>query len=169
MVCRCGHRGYTWARLQSLSCLVLSGYRCNGNESAPIQLAQCRFPGLAISNDEMLIYFLNKIYVILSNSTRKLVWFETAKILIAVPEKNIILSFIIIFGTLSFPITLLLLLFCHVTNKFFFFYKLTWIIDTSILSSFLAENSTITGWHKTRTTVRYRESCNTLVHNFTEW
>ena len=24
MVCRCGHRGYTWARLHSLSCLVLS-------------------------------------------------------------------------------------------------------------------------------------------------
>ena len=23
MVCRCGHRGYTWARLHSLSCLVL--------------------------------------------------------------------------------------------------------------------------------------------------
>jgi len=33
-----------------------------GNESAPIQLAQCRFPGLAISNDKILIYFSNKIY-----------------------------------------------------------------------------------------------------------
>ena len=28
----------------------------------PIQLAQCRFPGLAISNAEMLIYHSNKIY-----------------------------------------------------------------------------------------------------------
>jgi len=32
------------------------------NESAPIQLAQCRFPGLAISNAKILIYFSNKIY-----------------------------------------------------------------------------------------------------------
>jgi len=33
-----------------------------GNESVPIQLAQCRFPGLAISNAEILMYFSNKIY-----------------------------------------------------------------------------------------------------------
>jgi len=33
-----------------------------GNESEPIQLAQCRFPGVAISNAKMLIYFSNKIY-----------------------------------------------------------------------------------------------------------
>jgi len=33
-----------------------------GNESAPIQLAQCRFPGMAIFNDKILIYFSNKIY-----------------------------------------------------------------------------------------------------------
>ena len=33
-----------------------------GNESAPIQLAQCRFPGPAISNARILIYLLNKIY-----------------------------------------------------------------------------------------------------------
>jgi len=31
-----------------------------GNERAPIQLAQCRFPRLAISNAEMLIRFSNK-------------------------------------------------------------------------------------------------------------
>jgi len=44
-----------------------------GNESAPIQLAQCRFPGLAISSAKILIYF-QIIYTeaILSNSTRKL-------------------------------------------------------------------------------------------------
>ena len=33
-----------------------------GNESAPIQLAQCRFPRLAISNAKILTYFSNKIY-----------------------------------------------------------------------------------------------------------
>jgi len=33
-----------------------------GNESAPIQLAQCRFPGLAISNAKIQICFWNKIY-----------------------------------------------------------------------------------------------------------
>ena len=33
-----------------------------GNESVLIQLAQCWFPGLAISNAKILIYFSNKIY-----------------------------------------------------------------------------------------------------------
>ena len=33
-----------------------------GNESVPIQLAQCWFPGLAISNAKIQIYFSNKIY-----------------------------------------------------------------------------------------------------------
>jgi len=33
-----------------------------GNESVPIHLAQCRFPGLAISNAKILIYFSKKIY-----------------------------------------------------------------------------------------------------------
>ena len=32
------------------------------NESEPIQLAQCGFPGLAISNAEILIYSSRKIY-----------------------------------------------------------------------------------------------------------
>jgi len=40
----------------------------------------------------------------LSNSTRKLLWFEISKMLIAVFKKKVIVSFIIIFGTLSFPI-----------------------------------------------------------------
>jgi len=76
-----------------------------GNESAPIQLAQCRFPGLAISSAKILIYF-QIIYTeaILSNSTRKLYdyglsLFGTAHRL----RKKIIVSFVIIFGTLSFP------------------------------------------------------------------
>jgi len=42
--------------------LVLAGVVRTGNENAPIQLAQCRFPGLAISNAKILIYFSNKIY-----------------------------------------------------------------------------------------------------------
>jgi len=33
-----------------------------GNQSALIQLAQCRFPVLAISNAKILVYFSNKIY-----------------------------------------------------------------------------------------------------------
>ena len=33
-----------------------------GNESVPIQLAQCRFFGLAISSAKILIYFSNIIY-----------------------------------------------------------------------------------------------------------
>jgi len=33
-----------------------------GNESVPIQLAQCRFPELAMSNAKMVIYLSNKIY-----------------------------------------------------------------------------------------------------------
>ena len=33
-----------------------------GNESVPIQLAQCRFPGLAVSSDKILVYFSNKTY-----------------------------------------------------------------------------------------------------------
>jgi len=33
-----------------------------GNKSVPIQLAQCRFPALAISSAKILIYFSNKKY-----------------------------------------------------------------------------------------------------------
>jgi len=41
-----------------------------------------------------------------SNSPRKLLWFEITKMLIAVVKNNPVASFIIIFGTLSFPIQL---------------------------------------------------------------
>ena len=41
----------------------------------------------------------------LSNSTRILSWFVITKILIAVKKTKFIVSFIIIFGTLSFPIS----------------------------------------------------------------
>ena len=74
-----------------------------GNESAPIQLAQCWFPGLAISNAKISIYFSNT-EAILSNSTRKLLWFEITKMRIAVLRNKFIVSSIIIFGTLSFPV-----------------------------------------------------------------
>ena len=42
----------------------------------------CRFPGLAISNAKIIIYFSNKIYgsdFIKRNGTRKLLWFENTK------------------------------------------------------------------------------------------
>ena len=55
-----------------------------GNESVPIQLAQCRFPGLAITNTKTLIYFFYKEAILSNISTRKLLWFEITKMLIAV-------------------------------------------------------------------------------------
>jgi len=33
-----------------------------GDESVPIQMAQCWFPGLAISNAKIVIYFSNRIH-----------------------------------------------------------------------------------------------------------
>jgi len=81
--------------------------RLIGNESVPIPLAQCWFSGLAIFNAKNInrpIFFQVKYTeAILSNSTRKLLWFEITKMLIAVKNKFIVL-FIIIFGALSFPI-----------------------------------------------------------------
>jgi len=74
-----------------------------GNKSVPIQLAQFRFPGLAISNaKDINVYFQIKYTeAILSNSTRKLLWIEITKMMFVI--KKIIVS-LIIFGTLSFPI-----------------------------------------------------------------
>jgi len=58
------------------------------NESVQIQLAQCWFPGLAISSAKIWIYlniFQTKYTeTILSNSPRKLLWLEITKMLIAV-------------------------------------------------------------------------------------
>jgi len=51
----------------------------------PMQLAQCWFPGLAISNAKIYYIFQIKYTeAILSNSTRKMLWFEVTKMLIAV-------------------------------------------------------------------------------------
>ena len=58
-----------------------------GNGSAPMQLAQCRFPGLhAISNAKILMYIfqIKCTEAILSNSTRKLLRFKITEMLIAV-------------------------------------------------------------------------------------
>jgi len=59
-----------------------------GNESAPIQLTQCRFPGLAgqpFSNAKILIYIPGTYTeTILSNSARKLLRFDNNNMLIAV-------------------------------------------------------------------------------------
>jgi len=74
-----------------------------GNESADTT-GTVLVPGLAIFSAKIQIYFSNKIYeAILSNCTRKLLWFEITKMLISVKNKFIVL-FIIIFGTLLFPI-----------------------------------------------------------------
>jgi len=50
------------------------------------------------------IFQIKYAEAILSNSTRKLLWFEITKMLITVYKNKSIVSFIIIFGTLSFPI-----------------------------------------------------------------
>jgi len=66
------------------------------------KLAQCWFPGLAIPNAKNKYIFQIKYReAILSNSTRKLLWFEITKMLIAVYK--FIVVFIIIFSTLSLP------------------------------------------------------------------
>jgi len=74
-----------------------------GNESVPIQLAQCWFPGWPFQTLKCKYMFQTKCTkAILSNSTRKLLWFEITNMLIAVLKYKFV-SFIIIFGTLSFP------------------------------------------------------------------
>jgi len=50
------------------------------------------------------IFQIEYTEAILSNSTREMLWFEITKMLIAVLEKKFIVSFIVIFGTLSFPV-----------------------------------------------------------------
>jgi len=55
----------------------------------------------------MNIVFKKYTKAILSNSTRKLLWFEITKKLIAVFRNKFIVLFIIIFGTFSFTIAAL--------------------------------------------------------------
>jgi len=49
------------------------------------------------------IFQIKYTEAILSNITRKLLWFEITKMLIAV--KNEFVSFVVIFGTVSFPMS----------------------------------------------------------------
>jgi len=51
------------------------------------------------------IFQIKYTKAILSNSTRKLLWFEISKMLIAVSKNKFIVLFTIIFGTFSFPVT----------------------------------------------------------------
>jgi len=75
-----------------------------GNESVPIQLAQCCFPGLAISNVEYkYIFQVKHTDAILSSSTRKLSCFEISKNADCSLKNKLIVLLIIIFGTLRFP------------------------------------------------------------------
>ena len=77
-----------------------------GDESAPIQLAQCRFPGLAIPNDKILIYFFQIKYTdcdgrnfIKQHSETVMVWnYQNSDCSL---RKKFIVSFIITFGTLE--------------------------------------------------------------------
>jgi len=60
-----------------------------GNESVPIQLAQFWFPGLAIYNAKIKIYFsqIKHTEAVLSNSTRERLWFEITKMSIALKKQ----------------------------------------------------------------------------------
>jgi len=57
----------------------------------------------------LYIFQIKYTEAILSNSTRKLLRFDISKMPIAVKKNKFIVLFIINFGTLSFPIKLLLL------------------------------------------------------------
>jgi len=50
------------------------------------------------------IFQIKYTEAILSNITRKLLWFEITKMLIAVKNKFVV-SFVVIFGTVSFPMS----------------------------------------------------------------
>jgi len=84
-----------------------------GNESVPIQLAQCWFSGLAISNAKIHKYIFFQIKytgAVLSNNSRKQLWLLWNYRNVDVRfENKFIVSFVVIFGTLSFPIILLFL------------------------------------------------------------
>ena len=75
-------------------------------QCADTTTAQCRFPGLAISNAKIRIYFSDKVYgsYSIKQHSQKLLWFEISKMLFAVLKTKFILSFVIISGTLSFPV-----------------------------------------------------------------
>ena len=75
-----------------------------GNESAPIQLAQCRFPGLANSNAKNKYIFSNKTFRKQFYQTARgncyMVWRQ--KNAYCSLKNKFIVAFILVFGTLSF-------------------------------------------------------------------
>ena len=84
---------------------ILRSFAVIGNESAPIQLAQCRFPGLAISTAKILIYFSTKIYrSSFIKRYSETVMVRNSQNADGSLRKTIIVSFIIICGTLSFTL-----------------------------------------------------------------
>ena len=72
----------------------------------PIQLAQCWFPGLAISNDKIQMYFSNKIYgcnfIKQHSETVVIRNYQNADCSLKI---NIFMLFIVTFATLSFHIS----------------------------------------------------------------
>jgi len=80
----CHLYGYATARRLSTTQQRRTFTLTRGNDSEPVQLAQCWFPGLAVSSAKIQTYFKIKCtQAILSNSTRKLSWLEISKKLIA--------------------------------------------------------------------------------------
>ena len=77
------------------------------NDSVPIRLAQYRFPGLAIYNDKILLFFSNKIcgsnFIKQHSETVIVRNYQNADCSL---RKKFIVSFIIILGPLSFPISM---------------------------------------------------------------
>ena len=55
-----GSERQMWREVVWMSLLLCCSTQLSGNESAPIQLAKSRLPGLAISNAKILIYFSNQ-------------------------------------------------------------------------------------------------------------
>ena len=81
-----------------------NGVRIIGKESVPIQLAQCRFPGLAIPNAEILVFFHIKIRKqFYQTALGNCYGLKLPKCCDRSLRKKIIVSFIIIMDTLSFP------------------------------------------------------------------
>jgi len=78
----------------------------------PIQLAQCWFPGLSVFNDKIQVYFSKQIhgskFVKQHSETVTVCIYENADC--SFLERNFVVLFIIIFGPLSFPVVLCLLL-----------------------------------------------------------
>jgi len=75
----------TFSFANSDSSLFVIRFGGAGNESVPIQLALCCFPGLALSGAKIeYIFQIKYTAATISNSTRKLLWFEITKMVIVV-------------------------------------------------------------------------------------